>query len=780
MIKINIIEFIKKSIDSICAKYINDNIKEDEILPIFYVAGSQTLPPPLSTEEEETIKRLESEDECVEAKKLLVERNLRLVVYIAKKFENTGIGIEDLISIGTIGLMKGVNTFNSEKKIKLATYASRCIENEILMYLRRNNKIKSEVSIDEPLNKDSDGNELLLSDILGTEADITYRKLEDEVDMQLLKEAIKKLNDREKNIMEMRFGFISGKERTQKEVADELGISQSYISRLEKKIINKMKKDMGKDLNNKMFCFQCEQTAGCAGCMGAAGVCGKTANTSRLQDELTGAVIGLAKSCGHNEKSERTDRIIIEGLFTTVTNVNFNDKTLEDMIEKVHKEKEAIAPNCITCAAPCGNTEDFDMNLLWNEDEDIRSLKSLILFGIRGMAAYAYHAMVLGYESEEVNQFFYKALSIITYDLEMDRLIEVAMEVGEKNLKCMELLDKANTSSYGTPTPVKVPLTIEKGPFIVITGHDLKDLEVLLKQTEGKGINIYTHGEMLPAHGYPELKKYPHLKGNFGTAWQNQQKEFDNIPAPVLFTTNCLMPVKKSYKDRVFTTEVVSYPEMVHIEGDGEEKDFTPVINKALELGGYKEDKENTGINGGKYVVTGFGHGSVLSVADKIIEAVENKQISHFFLVGGCDGAKVGRNYYTEFVKQSPKDSVILTLACGKYRFNDLDLGEICGLPRIMDMGQCNDAYGAIKVAIALSKAFGCEVNELPLSMILSWYEQKAVCILLTLLHLGIKNIFLGPTLPAFISPNVLKYLVENYNISPISTPEADLKKILG
>ena len=295
-----------------------------------------------------------------------------------------------------------------------------------------------------------------------------------------------------------------------------------------------MKKDMGKDLNNKMFCFQCEQTAGCAGCMGAAGVCGKTANTSRLQDELTGAVIGLAKSCGHNEKSERTDRIIIEGLFTTVTNVNFNDKTLEDMIEKVHKEKEAIAPNCITCAAPCGNTEDFDMNLLWNEDEDIRSLKSLILFGIRGMAAYAYHAMVLGYESEEVNQFFYKALSIITYDLEMDRLIEVAMEVGEKNLKCMELLDKANTSSYGTPTPVKVPLTIEKGPFIVITGHDLKDLEVLLKQTEGKGINIYTHGEMLPAHGYPELKKYPHLKGNFGTAWQNQQKEFDNIPRALI------------------------------------------------------------------------------------------------------------------------------------------------------------------------------------------------------------------------------------------------------
>ena len=538
-----------------------------------------------------------------------------------------------------------------------------------------------------------------------------------------------------------------------------------------------MKKDMGKDLNNKMFCFQCEQTVGCAGCMGAAGVCGKTANTSRLQDELTGAVIGLAKSCGHNEKSERTDRIIIEGLFTTVTNVNFNDKTLEDMIEKVHKEKEAIAPNCITCAAPCGNTEDFDMNLLWNEDEDIRSLKSLILFGIRGMAAYAYHAMVLGYESEEVNQFFYKALSIITYDLEMDRLIEVAMEVGEKNLKCMELLDKANTSSYGTPTPVKVPLTIEKGPFIVITGHDLKDLEVLLKQTEGKGINIYTHGEMLPAHGYPELKKYPHLKGNFGTAWQNQQKEFDHLPAPILYTTNCLMPPKSSYADRVFTTEVVAFPGAVHID---EKKDFTPVIEKALELGGYKEDQTRTGINGGTKVTTGFGHAAILSHADTVVEAVKSGAIRHFFLVAGCDGARPGRNYYTEFVKQTPSDSIVLTLACGKFRFNDLDLGEIGGLPRLMDMGQCNDAYGAIQVAVALADAFGCSVNELPLSFVLSWYEQKAVCILLTLLHLGIKNIRLGPSLPAFLSPNILNYLVENYGIAPITTPEEDIKALMN
>lgn len=325
--------------------------------------------------------------------------------------------------------------------------------------------------------------------------------------------------------------------------------------------------------------------------------------------------------------------------------------------------------------------------------------------------------------------------------------------------------------------PTKVPLTIEKGPFIVVTGHDLKDLELLLEQTKDKGINIYTHGEMLPAHAYPELKKYPHLKGNFGTAWQNQQKEFDHIPGAVLFTTNCLMPVKPSYADRVFTTEVVSYPQMVHID---EKKDFTPVIEKALELGGYDTDQDKTGINGGHFVMTGFGHGTVLSVADTVIDAVKSGAISHFFLVGGCDGARTGRNYYTEFVKQTPTDSIILTLACGKYRFNDLNLGEIGGLPRIMDMGQCNDAYSAIQVAVALAEAFQCNVNELPLSMVLSWYEQKAVCILLTLLHLGIKNIYLGPTLPAFISPNVLNYLVENYNIAPISTPEEDLKKILG
>lgn len=421
--------------------------------------------------------------------------------------------------------------------------------------------------------------------------------------------------------------------------------------------------------------------------------------------------------------------------------------------------------------------DEYDIINLWRENEDIRSLKSLILFGLRGMAAYAYHAMVLDYEDEEVNAFIYEGLISVSENLSFDKLLEKVLEVGKVNLKCMELLDRANTESYGMPEPTKVSLKIAKGPFIVITGHDLKDIKLLLEQTKDKGINIYTHGEMLPAHAYPELKKYPHLKGNFGTAWQNQQKEFDNIPGAILYTTNCLMPVKESYADRVFTTEVVSYPEMVHI---GDEKDFTPVIEKALALGGYSEDVQMTGINGGTEVMTGFAHNTVLSNAEKIISEVKAGNISHFFLVGGCDGARTGRNYYTEFVKQSPKDSIILTLACGKYRFNDLDLGDISGLPRIMDMGQCNDAYSAIKVAVALSEAFECGVNELPLSMVLSWYEQKAVCILLTLLYLGIKDIYLGPTLPAFISKNVLEFLIENYGISPISTPENDLKKILN
>lgn len=531
-------------------------------------------------------------------------------------------------------------------------------------------------------------------------------------------------------------------------------------------------------MNTQMFCFQCEQTAGCKGCTGAAGVCGKKADVAGLQDQLTGALIGLARAAdGNAQANNKTNGLIIKGLFTTITNVNFNDVTIKALIDEVHEEKERLIPNCSDCGEPCARIEDYDMSRVWDADEDIRSLKSLILFGIKGMAAYAYHACVLGYTDKSVNEFFMKALFAIGEDWGMNELLPIVLETGEVNFKCMEMLDKANTETYGTPAPTAVPLMVEKGPFIVITGHDLYDLKQLLEQTKDKGINIYTHGEMLPAHAYPELRKYTHLKGNFGTAWQNQQKEFANLPAPILFTTNCLMPPKPSYMDRVFTTEVVSYPEIIHI---GEDKDFTPVIEKALELGGFAEDTQFTGINGGTTVTTGFGHGAVLGVADKVIEAVKSGAIRHFFLVGGCDGAKPGRNYYTEFVKQAPADTIILTLACGKYRFNDLDIGEIGGLPRILDMGQCNDAYSAIRVAVALAEAFNCGVNDLPLSMVLSWYEQKAVCILLTLLYLGIKNIRLGPSLPAFISPNVLNYLVENYNIAPISTPEEDLKNLLA
>lgn len=517
-----------------------------------------------------------------------------------------------------------------------------------------------------------------------------------------------------------------------------------------------------------MFCFQCEQTLGGKACT-VNGVCGKKSDTANIQDKLTGKLIALAKAA-KGKATEETDKLIIDGLFTTVTNVNFNNETINALCSEVDKTRAKFS-------SADEMDDEMDMETLWGDDEDIRSLKSLVLFGLRGMAAYAHHAYILGKTNDEVNSFFYKGLSAIAENLSSDELLSLVMETGNVNLKCMELLDSANTGAYGTPVPSTVTCNIEKGPFIVVSGHDLHDLKLLLDQTQGKGINIYTHVEMLPAHGYPELKKYPHLKGNFGTAWQNQQKEFENIPAPVLFTTNCIMPVKPSYADRIFTTSVVSYPGMVHI---GNDKDFTPVIEKALALGGYMAENKMSGINGGNTVTTGFGHGTVLSVADKVIDAVKAGVIKHFFLVGGCDGAAPGRNYYTDFVKQTPNDTVILTLACGKYRFNDLNIGEIGGLPRIMDMGQCNDAYSAIKVAIALSEAFECSVNELPLTLVLSWYEQKAVCILLTLLALGIKNIYIGPSLPAFVSPNILNVLVEKFNLTPISTPEADLKKILG
>lgn len=534
---------------------------------------------------------------------------------------------------------------------------------------------------------------------------------------------------------------------------------------------------MEKLLQEQMFCFQCEQTAGCTGCEHSAGVCGKQASTAQLQDELVGALIALSKTANDKKiKSQEIYKIIIEGLFTTITNVSFNDETLQLIIDNVRKHTDKISGKN-SKENKSDRDLEYDMKNLWKEDEDLRSLKSLILFGIKGMAAYAYHAMVLDYVDDEVNQFFVDALEMVGNEESFDDLLKTTLKVGEENLKCMALLDKANTESYGTPTPVTVTLNVEKGPFIVVSGHDLKDLKLLLEQTDGKGVNIYTHGEMLPAHGYPELKKYPHLKGNFGTAWQNQKKEFKDLPAPVLFTTNCLMPPLDNYKDRVFTTEVVSFPGLIHIDDD---KDFTPVIEKALELGGYKQDTQFYGINGGDHVTTGFGHGAILSHAGEVVDAVKSGAIKHFFLVGGCDGAKPGRNYYTDFLANSPKDSIILTLACGKYRFNDLDLGTINGLPRIMDVGQCNDAFGAVQVALALAKAFDCEVNDLPLSYIISWYEQKAVAVLLTLLYLGIKNIKLGPTLPAFVSPNVLKFLVDNYGISPITTAQEDLKQILA
>lgn len=539
-------------------------------------------------------------------------------------------------------------------------------------------------------------------------------------------------------------------------------------------------------MEQQMFCYQCEQTAGCSGCVGNIGVCGKSADVANLQDKLTGAIIGLArategKTTGEQGLRAETFRMITEGLFATITNVSFDAEAIQNMIDKVEKEKNRLSPGCGACGTPCGKTNDYTLDNLWQAEEDIRSLKSLILFGIRGMAAYAYHALMLGYTDEEINLFFCEALYKIGYEETKEELLHTVLRVGEINLKCMALLDRANTESYGTPEPATVLLCVEKGPFIVVTGHDLKDLKMLLEQTEGKGVNIYTHGEMLPAHAYPELKKYKHLKGNYGTAWQNQQKEFDGLPGALLFTTNCLMPPKDSYRDRVFTTEVVAFPGCVHIEEmpDGS-KDFSPVIEKALALGGFAETMEFTGINGGKEVTTGFSHAAILSHADTVVEAVREGKIRHFFLVAGCDGAKPGRNYYTEFVKQTPEDSIVLTLACGKFRFNDLALGEIGGLPRLMDMGQCNDAYGAIRVAVSLAEAFGCTVNELPLSFVLSWYEQKAVCILLTLLHLGIKNIRLGPSLPAFLSPNILQFLVENYGIAPITTPAEDLRELLG
>lgn len=519
---------------------------------------------------------------------------------------------------------------------------------------------------------------------------------------------------------------------------------------------------------SEMFCFQCEQTAGGKGCT-RIGVCGKKPEVANKHDEMMCSLVGLARAAEGKTPTQRADELMMQGLFAAITNVNFDKDRIEELIHKIREEKNIL-----------GGAEDLSPCSLWEGDPDMVSLRSALLLGLRGMAAYAWHAYVLGKKDPEVSAWFFKGMRAIGEDHSVEEWLNLLSEFGQINLKCMALLDEANTSAYGHPIPTPVSTRIEKGPFIVVTGHDLHDLKQLLEQTEGKGVNIYTHGEMLPAHGYPELKKYAHLKGNYGTAWQNQQKEFDGIKAPILYTTNCLMPPKPSYADNIFTTAVVGYPGLKHISEENGKKDFTPIIDKALALGGWDEDKDFPGINGGSQLMTGFAHNTVLGVAGKVIDAVNTGAIKHFFLVGGCDGAKPGRNYYTQFVKQAPQDTIILTLGCGKYRFNDLDIGEIGGLPRIMDMGQCNDAYSAIQVAVALSKAFNCEINELPLTLVLSWYEQKAVCVLLTLLALGIKNIYVGPSLPAFFSPNVLNVLVENYGIRLISTPEEDLKAMLG
>jgi hydroxylamine reductase len=543
-----------------------------------------------------------------------------------------------------------------------------------------------------------------------------------------------------------------------------------------------------------MFCYQCEQTAKSEGCC-SFGVCGKDPDTAALQDLLIYVIKGISQYASKAEKlgarSEEIDLFTIEALFSTITNVNFDKDQVAALVKKgavlLSKAKElyeniAKEPELLEGPASYEIADDVSgmieqaehvsiQNSINDVGEDITGLRELIVYGLKGTAAYADHAKILGVESAEVYASFHKILSFLADEpSEINELLETALEVGKLNLKVMEMLDKANTGAYGNPEPTPVRVMPVKGKAILVSGHDLKDLEELLKQTEGKGINIYTHSEMLPAHGYPELKKYKHLAGNYGGAWQDQRKEFELFPGAILMTTNCIQKPKDSYMDRIFTCGLVRWPGVMHIEN----RDFAPVIEAALKAEGFVEDGEE------KTILTGFGHNAVLSVADKVVEAVKSGAVKHFFLIGGCDGAKPGRNYYTEFAEKVPKDCLILTLACGKYRFNKMDFGDIGGIPRLLDIGQCNDAYSAIQIAVALTKAFGCDLNELPLSMILSWFEQKAVCILLTLLYLGKKDIRLGPSLPAFISPAALQILVEQFNIAPISTPEQDLKAILG
>ncbi len=547
-----------------------------------------------------------------------------------------------------------------------------------------------------------------------------------------------------------------------------------------------------------MFCYQCEQTAKGTGCT-KVGVCGKDAEVSALQDLVVHALKGISQYAHRAAKlgkhSREIDVFVVEGLFATVTNVDFDPARLEALLQEAAKVKGDAKKLYEDACVESGNTvEELSGPAVWSPagdraglvkegeevsievrkeklGEDINALVELLIYGVKGTAAYADHALILGKEDQAVFNFFHEALDYTTQDeLTVDGLVGMNLKCGEVNLKVMGLLDGANTGAYGNPTPTPVRVTPVKGKAILVSGHDLKDLEELLKQTEGKGVNIYTHGEMLPAHGYPELKKYDHLVGNYGGAWQDQQKEFEAFPGAILMTTNCIQRPHDTYKARIFTAGLVGWPGVEHIS----DSNFAPVIEAALAADGFADDGED------KTILVGFGHDAVLGVADKVVEAVKGGAIKHFFLIGGCDGARPGRNYYTEFAEKVPEDCVILTLACGKYRFNKLDFGDIGGIPRLLDCGQCNDAYSAIQIAAALAEVFGTDVNGLPLSLVLSWYEQKAVCILLSLLHLGIKNIRLGPSLPAFVTPNVLQVLVDNFNIMPISTPDEDLAAILN
>lgn len=543
----------------------------------------------------------------------------------------------------------------------------------------------------------------------------------------------------------------------------------------------------------QMFCYQCEQTAKGQGCT-IIGVCGKTPEVSALQDLLVYLLRGVSQLVIEAKKAGiRTEEFSVftcEALFATLTNVNFDpDRIIEyinktvDLREQLKRQTQLVGGKVDEGNGPVNLVLEKTKEGLIEQgrlfgiksgaivDEDLHSLQWLLTYGIKGVAAYTYHACILGKKDEKVFDFIHQGLAApLDKSLGVNDFVGLAMKCGEINIRAMELLDAGHTETYGHPVPTKVPLGVKKGKAILVSGHDLKDLEEILKQSAGKGIYVYTHGEMLPAHGYPKLKAYPHFYGHYGTAWQNQQREFSEFPGAILMTTNCLQRPMESYKDNIFTSGPVGWSGIPHIEG----RDFSPVIKRALELPGFQADRE------GKYVTVGFGRNAILSVAGKIIDAVKSGRIKRFLLVGGCDGAKPGRSYYTEFVEKAPKDTVVLTLACGKFRFFDKDLGTIDEIPRLLDIGQCNDAYSAIKVAQALAEAFNVSVNELPLSLVLSWYEQKAVAILLSLLYLGIRNIRLGPSLPAFITPNILKVLVEKFNIMPIKTAEEDLKAIMA